>query len=156
MEGGVLSIQPIIDGAIRVRFSTSLSKSVPSVILVGNSPAPAFTVEENSRGITVSTSTLRATVDRSSQALIFTDAFGKILLQEKPGGRLLKSGLPEGSDNMIAEQTFLSPSNEFLLGLVIPGWVSQRQGIAAKIDAGQYADFDSFPFVEQRLRPVMA
>ncbi len=116
MQGGVLSITPIIDGAIRVRFSRSQSNPGPSVILVGKVPPPAFTVEENRRAITVSTGTLRAILNRSSLALTFSDGSGRVLLQEKAGGRLLKPATPEGSDNMTAEQTFVSPSNEYLFG----------------------------------------
>ena len=116
MQGGVLSIQPIIDGAIRVRFSRSQDNPAPSVILVGKFPPPEFTVEENSRAIAVSTSKLRVILNRSSLALTFTDGSGKILLQEKPGGRLLKQAMPQGNGNMMAEQTFLSPSDEYLFG----------------------------------------
>ena len=116
MQGGVLSIQPIIDGAIRVRFSRSQGNPAPSVILVGKFPPPQFTVEENSRAIAVSMSKLRVILNRSSLALTFTDGSGKILLQEKPGGRLLKQAIPQGNGNMMAEQTFLSPSDEYLFG----------------------------------------
>lgn len=116
MHGGVLSIQPIIDGAIRVRFWRSQSNPAPSVILVGKFPPPEFTVEENSRAITVSTSTLRAILNRSSLDLTFSDGSGKILLQERPGGRLLKPAMPQGNGNMMAQQTFLSPSGEYLFG----------------------------------------
>ena len=116
MDGGVLSIRPIIDGAIRIRFSRSQSKPEPSVILIGTFPPPRFKVEENSRSITVSTSTLRVILDRSSLALTFSDGSGKILLQEKTGGRSLKQAPPEGSGNMMAEQTFVSPSDEYLFG----------------------------------------
>ena len=116
IPGGILSIQPIIDGAIRVRFSRSQSSPAPSVILVGKFPPPKFTVEENSRAITVSTSKLRVILNRSSLALSFTDGSGKILLQEESGGRLLKPDLAEGNGEMMAEQSFVSPSDEFLFG----------------------------------------
>ena len=101
---------------MRVRFSRSNISPDPSVILVGKFPPPEFKVEEDSRAITVSTSKLRAILNRSSLALTFSDGSGKILLQENPGGRLLKPTMPQGNGNMMAEQTFLSPSDEYLFG----------------------------------------
>ncbi len=114
LPNGVLSIQPITGGAVRVRFARSGASPAPSEVLVAKIPAPEFKVEENSRSITVSTSSLRAILDRSSLALTFTDGAGKVLLQEKPGGRLLNSGQPGGG--MTAEQSFLSPADEYLFG----------------------------------------
>jgi alpha-D-xyloside xylohydrolase len=116
MPGGVLSIQPIIDGVIKVHFARPGVREAPSVVLLEKLPAPNFAVEEDRHAITVSTSKLRAILDRGSLALKFTDGSGKVLLQEKPGGRLLKPVASNGISHSMAEQSFISPSDEYLFG----------------------------------------
>jgi alpha-D-xyloside xylohydrolase len=116
MPDGVLSIQPIIDGVIRVRFARFGTIEAPSVVLAEKLPVPDFTVEEDKRAITVSTSKLRVVLERSSQALTYTDGSGKVLLQEKPGERLLKAVMSRSDHGTMAEQSFISPSDEYLFG----------------------------------------
>ena len=116
MRDGVLSIQPIIDGAIRVRFSRSKDNPAPKRHSGRKFPPPEFTVEENSRAITVSTDKLRVILNRSSLALTFTDGSGKILLQEKPGRAPAQAGHAPGERQHGGRQTFLSPSDEYLFG----------------------------------------
>ena len=148
-QGGVLTIQPIIDGAIRVRFSKSQNNPAPSVILVRKFQPPNFTVEEDRHAITVSTSKLRVILDRVSLALIFSDGSGKILLQEKPGRTTVEAGrIPMATATDGRADLHLSVGRISFRRRAIPGWLSERQGVAAEIDTGQYADRDSFSAFE--------
>ena len=54
--------------------------------------------------------------DKQRHTLTFTDAKGQIILQEKEGGRLLKSSTVQGEPAFLAEQHFLSPADEYLFG----------------------------------------
>lgn len=54
--------------------------------------------------------------DKQRHTLTFTDAKGQIILQEKEGGRLLKSSTVQGEPTFLAEQHFLSPADEYLFG----------------------------------------
>lgn len=116
MPDGILSIQPIEDGVLRVRFARSRIDTSPSVVLVNEPPTPTFTVGENSSTITIATKKLTAILDRSSLALTFANGSGKVLLQEQPGGRLLEDTIYDGVNSTMAQQSFLSPPDEHLFG----------------------------------------
>ena len=116
LPSGILSIRPLMDGVIRVRFAQSRVSESPSVVLVKQPAPPKFAVREDSRSVTVDAGKLLAVLDRSSLALRFTDSAGKILLQETPGGRLLTSSDLASGQSGVVQQSFTSPPDEHLFG----------------------------------------
>ena len=115
--GAVLVLRPIHERAIRIRFVPEGAKpESPSVTLV--SPAsPSFTTEETAGAITVSTSHLRAVLDKANGSLTYFDPEGNVLLEEIPGTRKVIPGSVGGEPCFAVEQAFVSPPGEHLHGL---------------------------------------
>ena len=121
MAAGVLRLEPWEDGVLRVQFcpGEALVQSATSAVLPGKHTLVAWHAEvEGPDPIVVRTRKLRVLVDRSSGALTFQDAFGKVLLKEPPGGgKRMDPIQAKGKPMYRTTQTFLSPSDESLYGL---------------------------------------
>ncbi len=114
------------DGAIRVQIAAPGETPAPeSVVFIHTAVAPRFTVRETHQTIIVDAGALQASVNRESGALTFADANGKVLLQEKEGGRIIPppdtptpgtptTGAPVSGTT--AQDAFLSPNDEYLFG----------------------------------------
>lgn len=113
---GVLSLHPMSDNAIRVRFTENVTLVEPSLIFSTKSKTPDFKLSETSNGIEVSTLLLKVMVNREDGAITFNDSEGKTLLQEKPGSRFIKPSSISGERCLMVQQSFISPDDEFLYG----------------------------------------
>jgi alpha-D-xyloside xylohydrolase len=113
---GTLSIVPIADGALRVRCAPTSKQDSPSLILVNSATNVRATVVKTTASVSLSTSRLTATYDTKTGALSFKDAEGKLLLEEAPGRRTLKTSSVQGQPTLIAEDSFRSPDDEHLYG----------------------------------------
>jgi alpha-D-xyloside xylohydrolase len=117
LPGGVLEIRPVLNRAIRVRFSDGKTPPAPDFVMDQKLPVPAFRVAESSAAVTVSTAKMKAVVDRETGAVEFEDQTGKVFLAEKPGTRLLQPVTLQGRTCFTVGQTFESPATEKLYGL---------------------------------------
>jgi alpha-D-xyloside xylohydrolase len=111
-----LIIRPLADNAVRIRVSDGETPESPSLLLTEKVPAPKFELEESRGSITVSTAKMKVVVDRSTGALNFQDANGKLLLAEKPGARLIEPSTVQGEPTFAVTEAFLSPPDERLFG----------------------------------------
>lgn len=116
VDGGRLVLRPLLDNAIRVRFSRGDTPEAPSLILTEPVDPPPFRVTESADTLTVETSRLRAVVDRPSGAVTFTDADGRVLLRELPGSRVVRAATLHGEPTWAVAQSFDSPADERLFG----------------------------------------
>ncbi len=114
---GHLTLRPLLDNAIRVRFTRGATPETPSLILTGKAGAPAFRVHESAQALTLELPQLRATVDRRSGAITFADAAGRTLLREVPGSRRVEASRVEDEPTWSVAQAFDSPPEERLFGL---------------------------------------
>ena len=116
VNGANIVLRPLEDGAIRVQIAAPGETPAPeSVIFIHTAIAPRFTVRETDQTILVDAGALLASVNRENGALTFADANGKVLLQEKEGGRIVPPpGTP--SAGTMAQEAFLSPHDEYLFG----------------------------------------
>ncbi|MFT3831510.1 MAG: glycoside hydrolase family 31 protein [Opitutaceae bacterium] len=117
IEGGRLTLQPLLDNAVRVRFSCDPKAPADSLILSEVSPAPVATVHESAREMVLVLPQLRATIDRSSGVITFTDATGRVFLRELPGSRRVEPATVQGEPTWAVAQAFDSPAEERLFGL---------------------------------------
>ena len=116
LGNGLLTIRPLAESAMRVRFTDGQAAESPSLVLTEKVPVPKFDLRESPESIIVATAKMQAVVDRSTSALSFKDASGKVLLAEKPGSRVLKPSAVQGEPTFVVEETFLSPTDERLYG----------------------------------------
>src|ERR1035437_3452307 len=87
---GELSLRPLADNAVRVRFSDGKAHESPSLVLTEKVQTPKFDLKESPDSISVSTAKMRVVVDRATGALRFQDANGKVFLAEKSGARVFQ------------------------------------------------------------------
>jgi alpha-D-xyloside xylohydrolase len=116
VAGGRLVLRPLLDNAVRVRFTRGDAPETPSLILTEHVATPAFRVNESPETLTLELAKLRARVDRSTGTITFTDASGRVLLRELPGTRQVGTSTIQGEPTWSVAQSFDSPADERLFG----------------------------------------
>ena len=116
VDGGRLTIQPLLDNAVRVRFTRDGTPETPSLILTERVPTPAFHVQKSDKVVLLELPRLRASVDLATGAITFSDAEGRVLLRELPGTRRVEAGTVQGEPTWTVAQSFDSPADERLFG----------------------------------------
>ena len=87
LEPGTLRIQVCADKIFRVTCSpTDKIPALENFVVIRHWKPVPFTVQETADAVIVATKELRARVERSSGAVTFLDAAGKVLLQEPGDG----------------------------------------------------------------------
>jgi alpha-D-xyloside xylohydrolase len=96
----------------------SISSEKSLIVLPEAQKETAWTVEENSDHIILTTASLRARVSLENGAVTFFEPDGKILLQEKNGGgKEFDPAVVDGVSTYHITQTFESPADEAFYGL---------------------------------------
>jgi alpha-D-xyloside xylohydrolase len=113
---GNLSVVPIADGAMRVLCAPASTVAAESLVLIHQATNVPFSVHRTEASIGLTTSRLTAVFDRKTGALRFSDAKGRLLLEELPGGRTVRSASVQGEATLIAEDRFRSPADERIFG----------------------------------------
>lgn len=113
---GVLSVRPIAEGALRVRCAPALPEESPSLVLIHPATDVLFSIRRTAASVTIATSRLTATYDRKTAVLRFSDAKGRLLLEELPGARTVRPSRVQGQPTLIAEDRFRSPADEHIFG----------------------------------------
>ena len=117
IDGGHLTLQPLLDNAVRVRFTRDAKPAAPSLILSENLSAPAALLRESAADIVLKLPQLRATVDRATGTITFADSTDRIFLRELAGSRRLEPASVQGEPTWSVAQSFDSPAEEHLFGL---------------------------------------
>ncbi len=117
VDGGRLTIQPLLDNAVRVRFSRGEPTAARSLVLVETPPPPAFRVRESETGLTLELAGMSACVDRANGAITFAEADGRPFLRALAAGRRVEAGSVQGESTWSVAQAFDSPVEERLFGL---------------------------------------
>lgn len=113
---GKLSLIPLNQNAVRVQFNPQDSVSLEELIYTENVPTPKYTIAETGEEITLTLERLSAVFNKGKETLTFKDTNGRVILQEKPGGRSMESSTIQGTPTHKVEQQFLSPQDEYLYG----------------------------------------
>jgi len=114
LAGGVLTVTPLLDNAVRVRFSLDGAEPPPSQFLVGVDEAPRARLHRNGANATLSLARLKCQLDKISGDLRFFDAAGAEILRA-PLGRIEPSRSGHGL-GIAVEQGFVGPCSERLFG----------------------------------------
>lgn len=116
LSEGQLSIIPVSDKAVRIQWEKGM-KEEREFILVNKLPVPAFRFAEAGLKLVVSTGTINVSFDKTTNAIEYSDKNNKVFLSEKAGSRKLQPSTVMNEPCFIAEQSFNSPSDEYLFGL---------------------------------------
>ncbi len=117
LSDGTLSIYPITNNAVRIRFFKEAEVRVPELIFTSSIPVPPFYVSDSPSKLKVTGKNIVAEVDKQTGKLSFADNSGKIFLSEKAETRKLLPDSIMGQSCYLAEQSFESPAGEYLFGL---------------------------------------
>ena len=115
-EQGTLCLQPLADDAIRVRLAPEGTRRLEELIFTQDVKAPKFSVERSDGSVTVRTARMSAEYSTATQTMRFLDAGGRVLLEERPGGRSIVPAEIQDEPAYAVGQTFLSPEGEHLYG----------------------------------------
>jgi alpha-D-xyloside xylohydrolase len=114
---GTLSIRPLTENAVRIKFYKDGGEQVPELIFNSDATSPEVQVSETHNNLWIEVKNMIIEVDKKSGKLSFADQTGKIFLNEKAGSRKLIPDSVMGEPCFMAEQSFESQNDEFILGL---------------------------------------
>lgn len=120
LDKGLMKVKVCFDNLIEVKYTTLPLFLDKSSLVITNEwkNAPVFTVEENSGEILIVTSKIIVVVNRSSNAVKYTDRAGNIILAEDDAqGKTMTEATIAGIDTYTCTSQFVSPADEALYGL---------------------------------------
>jgi alpha-D-xyloside xylohydrolase len=117
LQDGTLSIQPLTENAVSVKFYRKVSDSLEELVLIARSDEIKYQLTETASDIKIKTKDIIVTVDRKNGHLTYSDKQGRVFLTEKAGTRKLIPGTVSGEPCYSAEQSFESPDGEYIYGL---------------------------------------
>jgi alpha-D-xyloside xylohydrolase len=114
---GTLSIYPLTDNAVRIKFLKNPDGRVPELIFTSEIGTPGFTISDSPSTLEVRLKNVVVVVEKQDGKLSFEDRVGKMFLSEKADTRKLVPDSVMGEPCFVAEQSFDSPNDEYLFGL---------------------------------------
>ncbi len=117
LSSGTLSISPMTENALRIKFYIGTEPKVPELIFTSHYSTPKFKITESSSKIELKEKKIAVIIDKQTGSLSFENNSGKIFLSEKAGTRKLVPGTDMGEPCYTAEQSFMSPEGEHIFGL---------------------------------------
>jgi alpha-D-xyloside xylohydrolase len=120
LDKGSLKITVCRENTIGIKYSvfSPMPAKVSLVIPSWFKPSGSYTIEELKDRYVITTSTLKITVDKNSEAISYSDLKSNIILAEdNSSGKTMKMATVAGMDVYNCTTRFLSPSNEALYGL---------------------------------------
>lgn len=112
---GTLTISPLTDNSVRVRFNRKIYRDMPELVYVEKLKTPVFRVKDSQDQITIALHNLTVSVDRRTGLITYLNRQGRQILAEN--GRSLAPSMIDTEQTYIAEQHFVSPSDEHQYGL---------------------------------------
>ncbi len=117
LADGILSIYPVAENAIRIKFSKETEVQEPEFVFTSKTKLPDFQVSDSPSKLEIKVKSMMVVVDKQTGSLSYADHSGKIFLSEKAGTRKLTPDSVMGEPCFVAEQSFDSPAGESIFGL---------------------------------------
>jgi alpha-D-xyloside xylohydrolase len=114
---GTLSICPLTDNAVRIRFLRDVDVRVPELVFTSGVRIPGYEISDSPSKLEVRVKNVVVTLDKQDGKLSFKDRSGTLFLSEKAETRKLVPDSVMGEPCFVAEQSFESPADEYLFGL---------------------------------------
>lgn len=118
---GVISLVPLSDNSVRVRYSEGNIKPLKELFYIRQDEAPSFKTVRNKQGVVVRMKSMMVVYNKKGENLMFLDSKGRTVLKEVPGGRrvLTTNVRADGTATVPAldvTQRFASPADEHIFG----------------------------------------
>ena len=117
LSEGMLSIYPLTENAIRIKYFIDTEVPVPELIFTSSVPTPKFQVFDTDSKLELKGKNIVVELNKQTGKLSFSDIRGNIFLSEKAETRKLVPDSVMGEPCFMAEQSFESPADEYLFGL---------------------------------------
>lgn len=120
LDNGIMKIKVCTENVMEVQYCVLPEIPAKKSLVIANAwkMVPKFSVSENEDGIVISTENLKVIVNRSTEAVRFTDLKGRIILAEDfENGKEITPAVIAGLQVNKCSTEFLSPSDEALYGL---------------------------------------
>jgi alpha-D-xyloside xylohydrolase len=114
---GTLNITATAENAVRIKYYIGEEADLPELIFTQIDKCQNLRVTESSSELELKGQKIIVTVDKRTGKLSFIDKDGKIFLSEKADSRQLIPDSVLGESCFVAQQSFESPEDEFILGL---------------------------------------
>jgi alpha-D-xyloside xylohydrolase len=117
LNDGTLSICPMADNAMRIRFFKETQPKDTELIFIRRLQKPVFKVTDTPSALVLKGGRITVSVNKQTGTVSFADNMGIIFLKEKENSRKLIPDTVAGESCFRAEQSFESPDDEYLFGL---------------------------------------
>jgi alpha-D-xyloside xylohydrolase len=117
LSDGTLSICPLTDNAIRIKFYKETEGNLPELVFTSSAGTPAFQVTDSPSKLEIKVKKMIVSLDKQTGKLSYADNSGKVFLSEKEGARKLTPDSIQGEPCFAVEQSFESPGDEYIFGL---------------------------------------
>jgi alpha-D-xyloside xylohydrolase len=112
---GHLLIKPLTDNSVRVIYKKEVFRIMPEWVYVNIENQPRFSVKQNKDNIIISLRQMIVSISQNTGNIRYLNKNGKEILSDN--GHTLEPSFVSGEKTYIAEQHFVSPSDEHLYGL---------------------------------------
>jgi alpha-D-xyloside xylohydrolase len=117
LSEGTLSIRPLSENAVRIKFYKETEPSVPELVFSSSVSAPTFNVTDSPSSLQIKGRKINIAIDKQTGKLSFMDNSGKVFLSEKAGARKVIPDSVMGELCFMVEQSFESSAEEYIFGL---------------------------------------
>lgn len=117
LADGTLSICPLSDNAVRIKFYKVSEGNLPELVFTSGSVMPVFQVVDSPSKLEIKAPKITVSLDKQTSKLSYADKAGKVFLSEKAGSRKLTPDIIQGEACFAVEQSFESPADESIFGL---------------------------------------
>lgn len=114
---GMLRITSLADNAMRIQYYTGSIPEVPELVLTPKPGAPGLQGIDSSLRLEIQGKKIKVAIDKTTGSLSFVNDSGKVFLSETEGSRRLIPASVLNEPCFIAEQSFISPDDEYIFGL---------------------------------------
>ena len=117
LSEGTLSISPLTENAVRIKFFKETEGNLPELVFTSGVVTPRFQVIDSPSKLKIKAKKIIVSLDKQTGILSYADIAGKVFLSEKAGARILTPDSILGEPCFAVEQSFESPSDEYIFGL---------------------------------------
>ncbi|MFA6580241.1 MAG: TIM-barrel domain-containing protein [Paludibacter sp.] len=117
LSNGTLSISPLTDNAVRIKFYKVKDGNLPELVLISDVATPEFQVFDSPAKLEIKIKKMIVSLDKQTGKLSYADHNGKVFLCEKGNSRKITTDSIQGEPCFTVEQSFESPSDEYIFGL---------------------------------------
>ena len=116
LSEGTLSLLPLTDNAVRIKYYKEGEVKVPKLIFTSSVKSLHFHVSDSPSKLEIKEKNFIVELNKQTGKLSFADNSGKIFLIEKAETRKLVPDFVMGEQCYLAEQSFESPADEYIFG----------------------------------------